>query len=87
MILVDLILAALVYGLVMLWVKRKNPTPPSPMTEVELISAGYSYKEAKREARAQRAEQRSSIGTTMQGMRTADRLFRTSRRVVRRALK
>lgn len=77
----DLLLAVLIFGGFFLWMKykRRNPLPPQATSEQTLIAQGYTLKEARREARAQRNEQRAAAQTTMRTWWTADRVFRTAR--------
>jgi len=80
----DILLAMLIFGGFFLWVRHKNPTPPPVMGEQDLIAQGYSPKEARREARAQRNEHRTAASTTMRTWWTADRVFRTARRITKK---
>ena len=82
----DLLLALLIFGAFFAWVKygRKNPAPPTASTEQELVAQGYTLKEARREARAQRNEQRTSGQATMRTWWTADRVFRTARSIAKK---
>ena len=52
------------------------PSPPPAESESALIGQGYSRAQAKREARAQRAEHRSHSRAVGASMRTANRVSR-----------
>ena len=45
MILIDILLAVLVFGGFYLWLKSRNPKPPVPVTEEQLLAQDYSAKE------------------------------------------
>ena len=83
---IDLLLALLIFGAFFAWVKygRKNPAPPTALSEQDLLAQGYTLKEARREARAQRNEQRNSTSTAMRTWWTADRVFRTASRIAKK---
>lgn len=68
------VVAALLVGFFLM--RGVQAPPPRAESEQELISQGYTLKEAKREARAQRAEQRAYSKTASSALRAGGSLGR-----------
>ena len=68
----------------LLWTARRNLKPPRVQSEQELIASGYTARQAKIEARQQRAEHRSYVRTqnsaAKAGSQVARALFRRGKR-------
>jgi hypothetical protein len=68
---------ALAVGLgIFIYTIRRNPKAPQTETEDQLKRLGYTGKEAKREARAQRNEHRAATRTTLDGIKAGSQAAR-----------
>lgn len=77
------IIGTLVFALI-LWILVRNlPETPAPQSEEELKSQGYSPKEAKQEARAQRAEVRADRRMRSSALHTASRVGSFAKRITK----
>ena len=77
-------LGLLVFGAVIFAMLHGSPKAPPPETERELVQQGFSSKEAKREARAQRNEVRSEKRLVGNALRTASRVGNLSVRLMKK---
>jgi hypothetical protein len=77
----SIVVFILVFCLVLFFLTKNLQTPPPPETENDLRMQGYSVKEAKQEARAQRAEQRDHSRVLNSSVRTANNLGKTAYRI------
>lgn len=83
------IVGLLVFVVVFLIVFRflggdKLPTIPEPESEVDLIQQGYTHKEAKKEARAQRNEYKYACRAKADAVRAAAGVARTVSRKIKK---
>lgn len=66
------------------WTARRNLTPPPVQTEEELIASGYTVRQAKIEARQQRAEHRSYARTQNDAAKAGSQVVRAMVRAGKR---
>jgi hypothetical protein len=68
---------ALAVGLgIFIYTVSRNPKPPQTETEDQLKNLGYTGKEARREARAQRNEHRAATRTNLDGIKAGSQAAR-----------
>lgn len=66
------------------WTARRNIAPPPVQTEAELIASGYTVRQAKIEARQQRAEHRSYARAQNDAAKAGSQVVRAMVRVGKR---
>jgi hypothetical protein len=77
------LLAIAVFVGILAYAVMRNPKPPKVQNVDELQRLGYSAKEAKREARAQRNEHRASTRTVLDGIKAGSQAARTIKRLLK----
>lgn len=73
-----------VFAVVLFFLLRGLPSAPPAETEQDLMSQGYTRKEAKKEARAQRNEHRGQQRLSNSSVRTATRVASLARRLAKK---
>lgn len=84
--LIAFVFGAIVIARFILWTVMRNVKPPAVQTEAELIASGYTVRQAKIEARAQRAEHRSYARTQNDAAKAGSQVVRALIRRGRKAL-
>ena len=77
------IFSTLVILAFLLWTASRNPKPPAIQSEQELIASGFTLRQAKIEARQQRAEHRSHARTQNDAAKAGARVARAIIRSIR----
>ncbi len=69
---------------ILIYTVCRNPKTPQTETEEQLTRLGYTAKEARREARAQRNEHRAATRTTLDGIKAGSQAARAIIKVGKR---
>lgn len=78
------IICIIVFAVVLFFLLRGLSSAPPVETEQDLMNQGYTRKEAKREARAQRNEHRSQRRLTSGSIRTATKVATLAKRLAKK---